>query len=125
MECLNNPLHQGESAKIWRADDLGDIELLHARYLTYSFAKHTHEGAAVGVIEAGVERTAIYEYAESKTAENLTELVYVNVIVGPKHDMTAVWVVKQLVFRCDLVRDLVEGAEIVGDDCETDVKLSR
>ena len=55
MECHNNPLHQGEYAKIWRADDLGDIELLHARYLTYSFAKHTHEGAAVGVIEAGAE----------------------------------------------------------------------
>jgi|SRR5271170_956327 len=55
MDCHNNPLHQGEYAKIWRADDLGDIELLHARYLTYSFAKHTHEGAAVGVIEAGAE----------------------------------------------------------------------
>jgi AraC-like DNA-binding protein len=55
MECHNNPLHQGECAKIWRADDLGDIELLHARYLTYSFAKHTHEGAAVGVIEEGTE----------------------------------------------------------------------
>jgi AraC-like DNA-binding protein len=55
MECHNNPLHQGECAKIWRADDLGDIELLHARYLTYSFAKHTHEGAAVGVIEDGAE----------------------------------------------------------------------
>jgi AraC-like DNA-binding protein len=55
MECHNNPLHQGECAKIWRADDLGDIELLHARYLSYSFAKHTHEGAAVGVIEDGAE----------------------------------------------------------------------
>ena len=55
MDCHNNPLHQGECAKIWRADDLGDIELLHARYITYSFAKHTHEGAAIGVIESGAE----------------------------------------------------------------------
>lgn len=55
MECHNNPLHQGECAKIWRADDLGDIELLHARYITYSFAKHTHEGLAIGVIESGAE----------------------------------------------------------------------
>lgn len=38
----------------WRADDFGDIELLHARYLSYSFAQHTHEGAAFGIIEAGV-----------------------------------------------------------------------
>lgn len=55
MECLNNPLHEGESARIWRADDLGDIELLHARYISYTFARHTHEGAAIGVIEAGAE----------------------------------------------------------------------
>ena len=55
MDCLHNPLHTGECARIWRADDLGDIELLHARYLSYSFAKHTHQGAALGVIEAGAE----------------------------------------------------------------------
>jgi AraC-like DNA-binding protein len=55
MECHNNPLHQGECAKIWRADDIGDIELLHARYIAYSFARHTNEGAAVGVIEEGAE----------------------------------------------------------------------
>jgi AraC-like DNA-binding protein len=55
MDCHDNPLHTGECARIWRANDLGDVELLHARYLTYSFAKHTHEGAAFGVIEAGTE----------------------------------------------------------------------
>jgi AraC-like DNA-binding protein len=55
MECHNNILHKGECAKIWRADDLGDIELLHARYISYSFARHTHEGAAFGVIEDGAE----------------------------------------------------------------------
>jgi AraC-like DNA-binding protein len=55
VKCHNNPLHQGEYAKIWRADDIGDIELLHARYIQYSFARHTHEGAAVGVIEEGAE----------------------------------------------------------------------
>jgi AraC-like DNA-binding protein len=55
MECHNNPLHEGEYAKIWRADDIGDMELLHARYVRYSFARHTHEGAAIGVIEQGAE----------------------------------------------------------------------
>jgi AraC-like DNA-binding protein len=55
VKCHNNPLHDGEYAKIWRADDIGDIELLHARYIEYSFARHTHEGAAVGVIEEGAE----------------------------------------------------------------------
>jgi AraC-like DNA-binding protein len=55
VKCHDNPLHDGEYAKIWRADDIGDIELLHARYINYSFARHTHEGAAVGVIEDGAE----------------------------------------------------------------------
>jgi AraC-like DNA-binding protein len=55
LKCHNNPLHEGEYAKIWRADDIGDIELLHARYIDYSFARHTHEGMAVGVIEEGAE----------------------------------------------------------------------
>jgi AraC-like DNA-binding protein len=55
MECRNQPLSDGESSKIWRADDLGDVELLDARYISYSFAKHTHEGAAIGVIEEGAE----------------------------------------------------------------------
>lgn len=55
MDCHQNPLDRGERAKIWRADDLGDIELLHARYIAYSFARHTHEGTAVGVIEDGAE----------------------------------------------------------------------
>ena len=55
MQCRNQPLSVGEHAKIWRADDLGEVELLHAQYFKYSFARHTHEGAAIGVIEDGVE----------------------------------------------------------------------
>ncbi len=55
MKCHEQPLVKGESSRIWRADDLGDLELLDARYISYSFARHTHEGAAVGVIEEGVE----------------------------------------------------------------------
>ncbi len=41
---------------MWRADDIGDVELLHAKYVTYSFARHTHEGVAIGIIENGAER---------------------------------------------------------------------
>jgi hypothetical protein len=39
MECHKQPFSKGEHSKIWRADDLGDLELLDARYITYSFAK--------------------------------------------------------------------------------------
>lgn len=44
-----------ERTKLWRASDIGDVELLHAKYVTYAFARHTHEGVAIGVIEDGAE----------------------------------------------------------------------
>lgn len=55
MKCQHDHGGSAENAKMWRADDIGDVELLHARYITYSFARHTHEGAAIGVIEDGAE----------------------------------------------------------------------
>ena len=41
-----------ERAKFWRVPEL---ELLHATYITHSFAPHAHEGCAIGVISYGVE----------------------------------------------------------------------
>jgi AraC-like DNA-binding protein len=55
MDCRKQELLQGETTKFWHADDLGDVELLHARYRKHSFGRHTHEGIAVGVIRHGVE----------------------------------------------------------------------
>jgi AraC-like DNA-binding protein len=55
VDCRKQQLLQGEWTKFWRADDLGDVELLHARYRKHSFGRHTHEGLAVGVIRHGVE----------------------------------------------------------------------
>ena len=55
MDCRKQELLFGEQTNFWRADDLGDVELLHARYRKHSFGRHTHEGLAVGVIRHGVE----------------------------------------------------------------------
>ncbi|MGE5598408.1 MAG: AraC family ligand binding domain-containing protein, partial [Bacteroidota bacterium] len=44
-----------ERAKFWRDTTLGGLELLRASYITHAFAPHTHEGFAIGVIEAGAE----------------------------------------------------------------------
>lgn len=49
---------QVEQAKFWRDPALGNTEMLRATYVTHSFARHTHEGYAIGVIEAGVEAFA-------------------------------------------------------------------
>lgn len=54
--------HQGsesgieEKATFWRDPAFHDLELLQATYVTHSFAPHTHEGYALGVIESGAER---------------------------------------------------------------------
>jgi AraC-like DNA-binding protein len=44
-----------EHAKLWRDADLNNLELLHAHFLTQSFAPHTHETYAIGFIEHGAE----------------------------------------------------------------------
>ncbi|HLJ60134.1 MAG TPA: AraC family transcriptional regulator [bacterium] len=42
-----------EHARLWRAEDLGGLELLRARYVTHAFAPHAHEEFMIAVIEAG------------------------------------------------------------------------
>jgi AraC-like DNA-binding protein len=44
-----------ERAVYWRAADLGDLDLLRATFVRHSFARHAHEGYALGVIERGAE----------------------------------------------------------------------
>lgn len=44
-----------EHTKFWRDPVLDNTEMLHAVYVTHTFARHTHEGYAIGVIETGVE----------------------------------------------------------------------
>lgn len=43
----------GEQTKLWRVPSLPELELLRAKYVTQTFARHAHEGFAVGVIEQG------------------------------------------------------------------------
>src|SRR5437588_12842173 len=44
-----------ERAWRWAHPALDDVEFLQARYVTHRYAPHTHDGYAVGVIEAGAE----------------------------------------------------------------------
>lgn len=47
-----------EKAQFWRDPHITDLELLHASYITLTFAPHTHEGYVIAVIEQGAERFA-------------------------------------------------------------------
>lgn len=44
-----------EQTKFWQAPDVGHVELLRATFITHSFAPHTHDGFAIGIIERGAE----------------------------------------------------------------------
>ncbi|WP_346777182.1 AraC family transcriptional regulator [Streptomyces sp. HNM0575] len=45
----------GESARHWRHPMLPDVDLLHARYLRKTFARHTHDAYVIGAVTEGVE----------------------------------------------------------------------
>ncbi|HEY3993866.1 MAG TPA: AraC family transcriptional regulator [Ktedonobacteraceae bacterium] len=45
-----------EKATFWRDPALSNLELLRATYLTHTFAPHTHEGYAIGIVDKGAER---------------------------------------------------------------------
>lgn len=42
-----------EKVNFWLLPELHNLELLHAKYTQHSFARHMHEGFAIGVIEQG------------------------------------------------------------------------
>lgn len=44
-----------EVARFWRHPGLPRVDLLRARFVRHRYGRHTHEGYAIGVIEAGVQ----------------------------------------------------------------------
>ena len=44
-----------EIVSFWRDPLLGDLELLHAKYITHSFCRHAHNEFAIGVIYDGAQ----------------------------------------------------------------------
>jgi len=42
-----------DKVKFWRAEDLGNVDLLNATYIQQIFSRHIHEEYSLGMIEAG------------------------------------------------------------------------
>lgn len=42
-----------ERVKFWRDPVLRGLEMLHATYITYAFARHAHEGFGIAIVESG------------------------------------------------------------------------
>lgn len=75
MNMLSNAnLPRREQTKFWR-DPALRMELLRATYITHSFARHMHEGYAIGVIDAGIEEFT-YQGALHQAAANQIVIVH-------------------------------------------------
>jgi AraC-like DNA-binding protein len=46
---------EGERARYWEHPGLPGVDLLHARYIRHTFARHTHEGYVICAVTDGVE----------------------------------------------------------------------
>ncbi len=64
-----------EHIKFWHDATLSNLELLHATYVTHTFAPHTHEGYVIGVIEQGAEQFA---YRRRQHVAPVGSIVFIN-----------------------------------------------
>jgi AraC-like DNA-binding protein len=64
-----------ERAFFWRDPVLENTELLRAHYITHTFAPHTHDEYAVGVVVGGAEQ---FHYRRSHHVAPAGQLVFVN-----------------------------------------------
>jgi AraC-like DNA-binding protein len=75
---------QQEEVKFWVIPQLNNLELLHATYINHSFAKHIHEGFAIGVIERGA---LTFSYRGEKV---VAPSGHINLVIpGEAHDGNA------------------------------------
>lgn len=95
-----------EQTKFWRAEDIGDVDLLKATYITHTFAKHTHDGYVIGVIERGVEA---FEYRGQTHHAPAGSVVVINpdeVHTGYAGDESG-WMYRTLYPEADLLKQAV------------------
>jgi AraC-like DNA-binding protein len=74
-------VNAGEDARFWRHRGLPEVDLLKARYVTHRFARHAHDGYAIGVILSGIEE---FECRGDLFRAGAGSVVVVN----PEHDHT-------------------------------------
>lgn len=60
-----------EQTKFWRDPTLGNVELLHATYVTHAFSRHMHDEFAIGVIESGIEEFTYQGATHRAAASNI------------------------------------------------------
>ena len=79
-----NKKNPAEKIQYWVAPDLHNLEMLSASYSTHSFARHTHDRYAIGVIEQGA---LTFSYRKQKWVASAGQINLV--IPGEAHNGAA------------------------------------
>ena len=95
-----------DQSRFWRLDtSLGEVQMLSAHYVRQHFARHTHDGYGVGVIEHGA---MAFDYMGERL---VAPQGHVNLVVpGEPHDGHAAeeqgWVYRMFYLEADTLRDI-------------------
>jgi AraC-like DNA-binding protein len=99
-----------EQVKFWRDTALG-VELLRASYVTHAFSRHTHEGYAIGVIDAGVEEFN-YQGATHRAAANQIVIVHPGEVHTGHAGTPAGWAYRMFYPSVELLQSIVDLSEV-------------
>lgn len=100
-----------EKVKFWLAQDLNNLELLRATYITHTFTRHTHDGYAIGIIEKGAETFYYRGAIHTAPAGSIVIINPGEIHTGQAADETG-WVYRMLYPKVDLVQRA--AAEVSG-----------
>ncbi len=106
-----NAAHSEERAKFWRDPVLNNLEMLRATYVTHTFSRHTHEGYAIGVIEAGVEEFT-YQGAAHRAPAGSVVIIHPGEVHTGNAGTPAGWTYRMLYPEVTLVQKAT--SELVG-----------
>lgn len=96
---------RSEQAVYWHNSDIGELDLLRATYVTHTFAPHSHDGFAVGVIMDGAEQ---FRYRRSTHVAPKGSVILIN--PGEMHTGGAVessgWVYRMFYPTAELLQEV-------------------
>lgn len=99
-----------EQVKFWRSPQR-DLELLHARYITHSFSRHTHDTYAIGVIEQGAEAFAYRGGTHVATAGSIVTIHPGEVHTGYAADAAQGWTYRMLYPSVEILRTAIDSRQ--------------
>lgn len=103
-----NLLTKQESVKLWHSPELGNIELMHAKFVTQSFPPHSHEGFGVGIVEQGALK--FYYRGENVVASpGIINLVNPDEVHTGQAATERGWIYRMFYFDADILQQAASG----------------